>query len=111
MNRFVQDLAPLPDLYASDLTLRSHLDRRLGEVGRKTAAPALEALAAAVAGPLHEAHLDAERHPPVHVPYDAWGRRVDRIETPAGWETERRAAATHGVVALPYEADARATWG
>ena len=45
------------------------------------------------------------------MPYDPWGRRVDRIETAAGWETLRRAAATHGVVALPYEAEARATWG
>ncbi len=111
MTRFVQDIAPLPDLYAGDATLRAHLDRLLGEIGHKSAAPALEALAADVAGPLYAAHLDAERHPPVHVPYDAWGRRVDRIETSAGWETQRRAAATHGLVALPYEPDARATWG
>jgi len=111
MPRFTQDLAPLPDLYAGDVTLRAHLDRALGDVGHKNAAPLLESLAAEAAGPLHEAALDAERHPPVHVPYDAWGRRVDRIETSAGWETQRRAAATHGLVALPYEAEARATWG
>jgi alkylation response protein AidB-like acyl-CoA dehydrogenase len=111
MARFVQELAPLPDLYAGDHTLRAHLDRVLGEVGHKAAAPLLEALAADVAGPLHQAGLDAERHPPVHVPYDGWGRRIDRIETSAGWETQRRAAATHGVVALPYEAEARETWG
>lgn len=111
MTRFTQDLAPLPDLYEGDATLRAYLDRTLGEVGHKNAAPALEALAADVAGPLHDACVDAERHPPAHVPYDAWGRRVDRIETSAGWETLRRAAATHGLVALPYEPDARATWG
>ncbi|HEV2891216.1 MAG TPA: acyl-CoA dehydrogenase family protein [Frankiaceae bacterium] len=111
MSRFTQDLAPLPDLYAGDAPLRAYLDRVLGDVGHKNAAPALESLAADAAGPLHEAALDAERHPPVHVPYDAWGRRVDRIETSTGWETLRRAAATHGVVALPYEAEARATWG
>jgi alkylation response protein AidB-like acyl-CoA dehydrogenase len=111
VTRFVQDLAPLPDLYAGDHTLRAHLDRRLGEVGHKSAAPLLESLAAEVAGPLHEAHLDAESHPPRHVPYDAWGRRVDRIETATGWETQRRAAATHGLVALPYEAEARELWG
>jgi acyl-CoA dehydrogenase len=109
--RFVQDLAPLPDLYAGDGTLRAHLDRLLGDVGHKAAAPLLESLAAEAAGPLHEAGRDAERHPPVHVPYDPWGRRVDRIETSAGWETQRRAAAAHGLVALPYEAEARATWG
>ncbi|HEU0132286.1 MAG TPA: acyl-CoA dehydrogenase family protein [Mycobacteriales bacterium] len=111
MPRFVQDLAPLPDLYAGDAMLRAHLDRLLGEVGHKNAAPLLESLAADAAGPLRAAHLDAERHPPVHVPYDGWGRRVDRIETGQGWETQRRAAARHGLVALPYEPEARATWG
>lgn len=111
MARFTQHLAPLPDLYGGDVTLRAHLDRALGDVGHKNAAPLLESLAAAAAGPLHEACLDAERHPPVHVPYDAWGRRVDRIDTSAGWETLRRAAAAHGLVALPYDAEARATWG
>jgi len=111
VTRFVQDLAPLPDLYAADVALRAHLDRLLGDVGHKSAAPLLESLAADAAGPLHAAALDAETHPPRHVPYDPWGKRVDRIETAGGWETLRRAAATHGLVALPYEADARATWG
>ena len=111
MTRFVQELAPLPDLYAGDATLRAHLDRVLGEIGHKSAAPLLEALAADAAGPLHKAARDAEKNPPRHVPYDGWGRRIDRIETAAGWETLRRAAATHGLVALPYEDDARATWG
>lgn len=111
MTRFVQDFAPLPDLYAGDAPLRAHLDRLLGEVGHKSAAPLLESLAADVAGPLHDAHLQAEENPPRHVPYDGWGRRIDRIDTPAGWETQRRAAARHGVVSLPYEDDARATWG
>jgi alkylation response protein AidB-like acyl-CoA dehydrogenase len=109
--RFVQDLAPLPDLYAGDATLRAHLDRLLGDVGHKQAAPLLEALAADAAGPLHEAALQAEKNPPVHVPYDPWGRRIDKIETSTGWETQRQAAARHGVVALPYEDEARATWG
>jgi alkylation response protein AidB-like acyl-CoA dehydrogenase len=111
MARFVQPLAPFPDLYAGDATLRAHLNRLLGDVGHKQAAPTLEALAADAAGPLQDACLDAERHPPTHVPYDGWGRRVDKIETSAGWETQRRAAATYGLVSLPYEADARATWG
>jgi acyl-CoA dehydrogenase len=111
MARFVQPLAPLPDLYAGDHTLRGHLDRLLGEVGHKNAAPLLESLAAEAAGPLRDAGRDAERHPPQHVPYDGWGRRIDRIETSQGWETQRQAAARHGLVALPYEADARATWG
>ncbi|HVE64900.1 MAG TPA: acyl-CoA dehydrogenase family protein [Mycobacteriales bacterium] len=111
MSRFVQPRAELPDLYAGDQTLLATLDRLLGEVGHKRAAPLLEQLAADVAGPLHEAALDAEGHPPQLEQYDGWGARVDRIRTAAGWETLRQAAARHGLVALPYEDTARETWG
>jgi alkylation response protein AidB-like acyl-CoA dehydrogenase len=111
MARFVQPVAPLPDFYAGDPVLRRTLDRCLGEVGHKSAAPLLEALAADCAGPLHEAARDAESHPPLLRQYDAWGRRVDRIETAAGWDVLRRASAEHGLVALPYEREARTTWG
>ena len=111
MARFVQELPPLPDVYASDFVLQAHLDRTLGEAGHKEAAPLLEALAADVDGPLRAAHDDAERHPPKLIQYDGWGRRVDRIEVAPGWEAQRQAAARHGVVALPYEQTARETWG
>ncbi|HVE98894.1 MAG TPA: hypothetical protein VNA12_06920, partial [Mycobacteriales bacterium] len=111
MPRFVQERAPLPDLYQGDLTLRRTLDRLLGDVGHKAAQPLLERLATDAAGPLAAAARDAERHPPALEQYDGWGARVDRIHTSTGWETLRKAAATHGLVALPYEPDARATWG
>lgn len=111
MDRFVQTLPPPPDCYAGDHVLRATLDRLLGEPGHTAAAPALRALATEVAGPLRAAHLDAEAHPPQLTRYDGWGARVDRIDTSAGWDTQRRAAARHGLVALPYEQTARATWG
>ncbi len=111
MSRFVQVRAPLPDLYSGDPVLRATLDRLLGEVGHKDAAPLLERMAVEAAGPLHAAALDAERNPPQLEQYDGWGARVDRIRTAAGWETLRQAAARHGLISLPYEAAARATWG
>ena len=43
--------------------------------------------------------------------YDAYGRRVDHVETAAGWETQRVAAARHAVVALPYLPGERARYG
>lgn len=111
MSRFVQHVPDIEDVYVSDFVLRAALDRILGDVGHKSAAPLLESLAAEVAGPLREAHRQAESHPPELVSYDAWGVRVDRIEPPWGWEQQRQAAARHGVVALPYEEGARETWG
>ena len=111
MERFVQQFTAAPDLYATDHALRATLDRLLGADGHAAAKGQLHALAADAAGPLREAHLDAEAHPPELVQYDGWGRRVDQVRTSAGWETLRRAAAEYGLVSVPYDDDARKTWG
>jgi acyl-CoA dehydrogenase len=109
--RFVQAVPAPADPYAADPLLRSWLDRTLGVDGHAAAADRLAALSAEVAGPLREAHTDAEAHPPRLVRYGPWGGRIDRIETSPGWQAQRAAAARHAVVALPYLPSARATWG
>ena len=111
MARFVQPLPPPEDPYAGDRFLRVWLDRQLGSAGHALAKGRLTELAADVAGPLRAAHADAEAHPPELVRYDAWGARVDRVDTSAGWQAQRAAAARHAVVALPYLDEARGTWG
>src|SRR3990170_3852288 len=111
MDRFVQAVPPPADPYAGDPLLRSWLDRVLGPAGHAAAKDRLAALAADVVGTLRAAHADAEAHPPTLVRYDAWGARVDRVETSPGWQQQRAAAARHAVVALPYQPDARAAWG
>src|SRR5262245_55041856 len=111
MSRFVQAVPDLPDVYATDTVLRSWLGRLLGAEGFAAASGPLQALAAEVHGSLRAAHADAEAHPPVLHRYDGWGARVDRVETSPGWERLRVAAATHGIVGLPYQPESRARWG
>ncbi len=110
MQRFVQPMPALPDVYAEDPVLRSWLSRLLGDAYAAAEGP-LKALAADVMGPLRAAHAEAEAHPPVLHRYDGWGARVDRIEASHGWERLRQAAAEHAIVALPYQAEARARFG
>ncbi|MEU2615385.1 acyl-CoA dehydrogenase family protein [Micromonospora sp. NPDC007271] len=111
MTRYVQPVPTPDDPYSGDPLLRSWLDRHLGPAGHAAAKGRLADLAADVTGPLRAAHADAEAHPPTLVRYDPWGARVDRIDTSAGWQTQRAAAARHAVVALPYLEAARTTWG
>jgi acyl-CoA dehydrogenase len=66
-------------------------DRWLGAIGR---AGALELLPLAAA---------AEARPPRHVPYDAWGARVDLVEVDPAWTALVARSAELGLVALPYE--------
>ncbi|MEH0938068.1 acyl-CoA dehydrogenase family protein [Micromonospora psammae] len=111
MSRYVQPVPTTDDPYTGDALLRSWLERQLGPAGHAAAKGRLADLAADVVGPLRTAHADAEAHPPRLVRYDPWGARVDRIDTSAGWQAQRAAAARHAVVALPYLASARGTWG
>jgi hypothetical protein len=111
MARFVRSVPALDDPYTGDPVLRSHLDRRLGPDGHARARPRLAALGAAIVEHLRAAHADAESHPPLLRRYDPWGARVDQIETAAGWQTRRRAAAQHAMVALPYLHEARKSFG
>ncbi|MEN0060162.1 MAG: acyl-CoA dehydrogenase family protein, partial [Bdellovibrio sp.] len=46
---------------------------------------------------------EAEQFPPVHVPFDPWGRRVDEIRTCEGWKQLEKVAAEEGIVATAYE--------
>jgi alkylation response protein AidB-like acyl-CoA dehydrogenase len=111
MSRFVQQ-APLPaDPYAADRVLRASLRRYLDNGQLAAAGVRLSALAADVTSHLRAAHADAEAHPPRLRRYDAWGARVDRVESDPGWEQLRRAAARHALVALPYLPGARTTFG
>src|SRR5690606_21856149 len=113
MTRFVQAMPEPADPLTGDPLLRAWLRRHLPEdgAGEGSAAARLRDLAADVVGPLRRAHQDAEAHPPTLVRYDPWGARVDRVETSAGWETLRVAAARHALVALPYLPAARSRWG
>jgi alkylation response protein AidB-like acyl-CoA dehydrogenase len=79
--------------------LKAHLPAEiLNEI-----APGLDRLGERAAGEMLAMAADAETHPPRHVPYDPWGRRVDRIETTWGWQALRRVAAEEAIVATAYE--------
>ena len=103
MTEFFQDGPVLSNQFEQDRVLRSYLRRKLppkmyedikGELRRLGERAATDILALGNA---------AEASPPRHVPYDPWGRRVDRIEVCDAWKHLERIAAEEGVVATAYE--------
>lgn len=100
---FHQDGPRLGNQFRDDRLLRSWLRRVLPSAMLREVEPALDRLGQRVATDILALGDAAEAAPPRHVPYDPWGRRVDRIETSAAWRELDRIAAEEGLVAIGYE--------
>ena len=100
---FFQAGPELGNQYQDDQALRTWLERRLPAKVLCGIEPGLEALGSRAAGEMLVLTAEAEARPPQHVPYDAWGRRVDRIEVSGAWKALHRIAAEEGIVATAYE--------
>jgi len=101
---FFQDAPGDPDLFAGDAALHAELARRLPAQILAEARKRCAALGVATAGELPGLARQAEAHPPQHVPYDPWGRRIDEIRTSPAWEALRMFSARHALVATGYDA-------
>jgi alkylation response protein AidB-like acyl-CoA dehydrogenase len=100
---FFQEPPGLRDTWRADVVLREHLERLLPPEVRAEVEPQLAAMGAAAAGDLARLAEEAEASPPRLVAYDAWGRRVDRIEVSPAWRALHAVQARAGLAALPYE--------
>jgi putative acyl-CoA dehydrogenase len=102
-NEFFQEPAVLGNQYRDDAVLQAWLGAYVPAEVLRDVQPGLERLGARAAGEMLLMAADAEAHPPRHIPYDSWGRRIDRIEVAEGWKALHRVAAEEGIVATAYE--------
>lgn len=100
---FFQEAPRLGNTFRGDAVLRSYLERRLPGTVRAEVEPGLERLGEMAAGEMLRLADAAEASPPRHLPFDPWGRRVDRIEVSPAWRRLHDIAAREGVVAAAYE--------
>ena len=103
MSSFFQEPPRLGNQYDDDRVLRSFLRRYLTPHVLADAEPGLRRLGGRAAGEMIELAREAEGAPPVHVPFDPWGRRVDEIRVSPAWRALHRIAAEEGIVATAYE--------
>jgi alkylation response protein AidB-like acyl-CoA dehydrogenase len=100
---FFQDSPRLGNTFLADALLREHLARTLPPEARRDVDGELEQLGEVAGGPLFERQLAERDLEPRLVQWDAWGRRVDRIELTPLWGEAAVLAARHGLVAVAYE--------
>ncbi len=100
-----QDPPRLRDEWQGDVALRRALERLLPADVRDAVTPGLAALGVEAATTLRTLadRLDDRRTEPHLVPFDAWGRRIDRVETSPWWDELGRAGQRHGTVAAAYD--------
>jgi putative acyl-CoA dehydrogenase len=103
MSEFFQDPPTLGNQYDDDALLRAFLRWRLPAKMLAEIEPGLRRLGHRVATDILALGEVAEASPPRHIPYDAWGRRVDRIDTSDAWCELDHISATEGIVATAYE--------
>jgi putative acyl-CoA dehydrogenase len=103
MSEFFQDPPRLGNQYDDDALLRAYLRWRLPAKMVAEIEPDLRRLGHRAVTDILALGEAAEASPPRHIPYDAWGHRVDRIETSDAWGELDRIAATEGIVATAYE--------
>ena len=113
---FLQPVPELPDAWTGDRILREGLAYHLGDEVFAAAEPELADLGRTVTDArVLGLAARAEREPPRHVLYSAWGERVDEIEVSDAYTELGRMGVRAGVTALPYEpepygAKARLVW-
>ena len=100
---FFQDPPRLGNTFASDPLLREYLERTLPAPVLAEIEPELRHLGELAGGTLFELQAADRPNEPRLVQWDAWGRRVDRIEVTAVWREAALLATRHGLVAAAYE--------
>jgi len=99
---FFQTPPQLRNTYDADPLLQEYLAQRLPDAWAAIE-PELRHLGDLAAGELLRMQAADRLTEPRHVPFDAWGRRIDTIELTPLWRAAARLAAEHGLVAIPYE--------
>lgn len=100
---FFQDGPQLGNQYSEDGVLRAYLKRSMPAGILSVIEPDLRKMGERAAGDLLVLAAQAEALPPRHVPYDAWGRRIDSIEVSDAWRELDCVAAREGLISIGYE--------
>lgn len=102
-SNFVQKAPQLNNEYTADEFLKDYLSVYMPKHILQEIEPDLEQFGKRVATELIEYANACENNPPKLISFDAWGKRVDKIEVALDWEKLEAVAAEEGLIAIAYE--------
>jgi len=100
---FFQTPPALGNQYDDDALLREYLERTLPADFLEEQMAEYRELGELAGGALYEASLLDRENEPVLTSWDAWGKRVDRIEVSPLWKRAEAITVKYGLVAAGYE--------
>ncbi len=103
MSPFFQQAPELKNTFLTDLLLQAYLEFSVPNEFRTVIINDLIKFGERAASELLKLSLEAEATPPLHIPFDAWGVRIDEIRFSEAWRRLERVAAEEGLIAIGYE--------
>ncbi|MEK6624304.1 MAG: acyl-CoA dehydrogenase family protein [Bdellovibrionota bacterium] len=104
MKEFIQEGPVLAhNQFTADSLLQDYLRSQIPGAFYHDIQSDLERFGARVMGDILRMGDDADANPPVHIPFDAFGHRIDEIRVAKGWDEMARVSAEEGLVAIGYE--------
>ncbi len=100
---FFQEAPELLNQYSDDRVLRNYLKKNLKESTLSEIENDLIRFGERVVSDVLKMAEESEQNPPVHIPYNPWGKRIDEIKVCRGWTELDKVAAEEGIVAIGYE--------
>lgn len=100
---FFQTQPKLTNTFELDLFLQYFLSKTIPKDVYENIKPHLLHVGEQAAGQWLTWSAEANSNPPKHIPFDAWGNRIDDIVMHSGWKNLERAAAEEGIIATAYE--------
>ncbi|RMG28570.1 MAG: acyl-CoA dehydrogenase [Methanobacteriota archaeon] len=101
--QFFQDPPDLGNQYEDDPILKEYLKQTLPKEVLDAIEDDLKKIGEDAANRLLYISEEAERDEPVLIQFDAWGNRVDYVQTSWAWKALKDIAAEEGLVAIGYE--------
>lgn len=100
---FLQEKPVLHNPYLSDALLQSFLRRHIASEHFHEINDDLARFGERICNEIDGKGLECELNPPTLTHFDAWGKRIDRVNTCDAWKSMKTVSAEEGLIAIGYE--------